>query len=43
MEMLNPAPCVLDDEQAVQHSEAHGRHGEEIQRHDGLAVISQES
>jgi hypothetical protein len=42
VKMQNPAPCMLDDEQAIQHSEAQGRYGEEIQRHDGFAVISQE-
>ena len=41
-EMQNPAPTMFDHEQAVQHSEAQGGHGEEVQRHDGLAVIPQE-
>ena len=29
--MQDPAPRMIDDEQAVQHPEAHGRHGKEIQ------------
>jgi hypothetical protein len=37
----NLAPFMLDDKEAIQHSERHGGHGEEIQRGDHLAVILQ--
>ena len=37
--MQNLAPLVLDDKEAIQHSEPHGRHGEEIEGSDGLTVI----
>jgi len=40
--MQNPASRMLDDEEAIQDSEVHRRHGKEIHRNDGLAVISQE-
>jgi hypothetical protein len=39
VEMQNPASLVLDDEKAIQHSECHRRHGEEIEGRDYLAVI----
>jgi len=40
--MQNPAPGMLDHKPAVQHPEAYGRYCEEVERHDGLAVIVQE-
>jgi GTP cyclohydrolase FolE2 len=33
---------MFDDKEAIQHTEVHRRQGEEIHRHDGFAVISQE-
>ena len=35
----NLAPFVLDDKEAVQHSERHRRYGEEIECGDYLTVI----
>ena len=37
--MENLAPLVLDDKEAIQDSERHRRHGEEIEGSDYLAVI----
>ena len=37
--MSNLASLVLDDKEAIQHSECHRRHGEEIEGSDYLAVI----
>ena len=34
---------MADHEVAVQDSEGEGRHGEEVHRGDGLAVVAQES
>jgi len=39
VEMQDSTPFVLDDEETVQHSEAYGRHGEEVERDYGLAVV----
>jgi hypothetical protein len=33
---------VIDDEEAVEQTEGQGRHGEEIQRDDGFAMVLQE-
>src|SRR5215472_17863658 len=41
VEVENPAAFVLDDEQTVQHSKSHGRHGEEVEGDDGLAVVAE--
>ncbi len=38
----NPATVVVDHEEAVQQMESQGRHGEEVQRDDGFAVVLQE-
>src|SRR5262249_50098432 len=35
VEVENPAALVLDDEETVQHSESRGRHGEQVEGHDG--------
>src|SRR5262245_32395591 len=43
IEVQNPAASVLDDEETVQHTEGHGRHGEEVQGNDRLAVIVKKS
>ena len=39
--MQNLASLVLDDKEAIEHSERHRRHGEEIESSDYLAVILQ--
>ena len=39
IEVQNPAASVLDDEETVQHTEGRGRHGEEIEGNDRLAVV----
>ena len=39
--MQNLASLVLDDEKAIQHSECHRRHGEEIESSDYVAVIGE--
>ena len=40
VEVENPAALVLDDEETVQHSKRRGRHGEEVEGDDGLAVVA---
>jgi len=40
IEVQDPAAPVLDDEETVQHSERRGRHGEEVERDDGFAVVA---
>ena len=42
VEMQDPATFVLDDEETVQHAEGSGRHGEEVERDDRLAVVVKE-
>ena len=39
VEVEDPAALGLDDEETVQHSEGRGRHGEEIEGDNGLAVV----
>jgi hypothetical protein len=39
VEVQNPPPVVRDNEEAVQHPEGQRRHGEEVHRGDGLAMI----
>ena len=39
--MQNLASLVLDDEKAIQYSECHRRHGEEIESSDYVAVIGE--
>jgi hypothetical protein len=39
IEVQNPAASVLDDEETVQHTERRGRHGEEVEGDDRLAVV----
>ena len=41
VEVENPAPVVVDDEEAVQQTERQSRHGEEVHRGDGFAVVVQ--
>ena len=40
--MKNSPPVMRDDEEAIEHAESQRRHGEEIHRSDGLAMIGQE-
>ena len=42
VEVQNPPPIVLDDQQAVQYAETQRGHGEEIEGGHHLAVIPQE-
>src|SRR5262245_20400313 len=39
IEMQNPAASVLNDEEAVQHTERRGGHGEEVEGNDRLTVV----
>src|SRR6185369_9369170 len=39
IEMQNPAASVLNDEEAVQHTERRGRHGEQVEGNDRLTVV----
>ena len=39
VEVQDLAPSVFDDEEALQQFECHGRHGEEIERDDHLAMV----
>jgi hypothetical protein len=39
VEMQDPTAFVLDDEEIVQHSEARGRHDEEVEGDDGLSMV----
>src|SRR5215470_7891922 len=39
VEMQNLPASVLDDEEAIQSLEGHGRHGEEVEGHNPFAVI----
>jgi len=39
VEVQDPTPSVFQDEEAVQQSEGHARHGEEVEGDDHLAVI----
>src|SRR6185369_10802904 len=39
IEMQNPAASVLNDEEAVQHTERRGRHGKEVEGNDRLTVV----
>ena len=41
VEVQDPTAPVLDDEQTVQHSEGRGRHSEEVEGDDGLAVVAE--
>jgi hypothetical protein len=40
VKVKNAAPMVLDDEEAVQHTETQCGHGEEVEGGDHLAVVS---
>src|SRR5215831_1931598 len=42
VEMENVAPMMLDDEEAVQHTEAQRGHGEEVEGSDHLMVVLEE-
>src|SRR5215470_17168283 len=42
VEMENAAPMMLDDEEAVQHSEAQRGHGKEVEGSDHLTVVLEE-
>jgi len=42
VEMENAAPMMLDDEEAVQHTEAQRGHGEKVEGRDHLAVVLEE-
>src|SRR4030095_15257150 len=42
VEMENAAPMMLDDEGAVQHTEAQRGHGEKVEGRDHLAVVLEE-
>jgi hypothetical protein len=39
----NLAPFVLDNKEAIQHAEGHGRHGKEIHSGEDFTVILQKS
>jgi hypothetical protein len=43
VEVQNPTPTLLDDEEAVEQPERQGWHGEEVEGNDHLAVILEES
>src|SRR5215475_8631004 len=43
VEVQDPAALVLDDEETVQHSEGRGRHGEQVEGDDGLAVVAKKT
>jgi len=40
VEVQNPAALMLDDEETIQHSKSRGRHGEEFEGDDSLAVVA---
>src|SRR5690349_6817516 len=42
VEVENAAPMMLDDEEAVQHTEAQRGHGEEVEGSDHLTVVLEE-
>src|SRR5262249_53579907 len=42
VEMENAAPMLLDDEEAVQHTEAQRGHGKEVEGSDHLTVVLEE-
>jgi hypothetical protein len=42
VEMENPSTCVIDDEDAVEHTEVDCWNREEVHRSDGLPMISKE-
>ena len=42
VEMQDSGAFVLDDEETVQHAEGSGRHGEEVEGDDRLAVVVKE-
>ena len=39
----DPTSPMLDDKEAIEQLERHGRNGEKVKRHDHLAVILEES
>jgi hypothetical protein len=41
VEVQDPATPVLDHEEAVQYPKGRGRHGEEVEGDDGLAMVAQ--
>jgi hypothetical protein len=42
IEMKDATPLMFDDEETIEHAECQGRHREEVERRDHLAVIVQE-
>src|SRR5215475_6212061 len=40
IDVEDPAALMLDDKETVQNSEGHGRHGEEVEGDDRLAVVA---